>query len=237
MLTSFRRSADALVVGGLTPFTTIDFPGRLAAVVFCQGCPLRCGYCQNPDLIDASAPGAHAWRDVVAFLESRRGLIDAVVFSGGEPLVQGGLAAAMAEVRDLGFAVGLHTSGAAPARLRDVLPLVDWAGFDAKAPFDAYARVTGVAGSGTKAREALMDLLASGVDFEARTTLDPGVLEAPDVLQLADEISGLGVTSFALQAMRPAGPATRARLPRWARDPAFVSSLNTKFKSVTFRES
>lgn len=105
-----------LVVGGLTPFTTIDFPGRLAAVIFCQGCPWRCGYCHNAHL-HACGSGERSWPDVRGWLTSRRGLLDGVVFSGGEPLLQRGLAPALGEVRSLGFATGLHTAGIYPERL------------------------------------------------------------------------------------------------------------------------
>src|SRR5574344_952683 len=94
--------AAPLRVSGLTRMTSIDFPGQLAAVVFCQGCPWRCGYCHNPDLLDATAPAAMAWGEVLAVLHQRQGLLDAVVFSGGEPLLQPGLPAALQEVRALG---------------------------------------------------------------------------------------------------------------------------------------
>ena len=87
---------STLRIGGFTPFTTTDYPGQLAAVVFCQGCPWRCAYCHNPHLLPVEGPESHAWPDLLRFLASRRGLLDAVVFSGGEPTLQGGLADASA---------------------------------------------------------------------------------------------------------------------------------------------
>lgn len=111
-----------LEIGGLTPLTTIDFPGRLAAVVFCQGCPWRCGYCQNAHLIPPSAEKRVPWADVLAFLERRRGLLEGVVFSGGEPTLQAGLPEALRQVRDLGFATGLHTAGPSPSPPRSPGP-------------------------------------------------------------------------------------------------------------------
>ena len=113
--------AAPLRVSGLTRMTSIDFPGQLAAVVFCQGCPWRCGYCHNPELLDASAGGAIAWESVLAFLHGRRGLLDGVVFSGGEPLAQSALPQALAQVRAMGFATALHTGGMYPDRLAAVL--------------------------------------------------------------------------------------------------------------------
>jgi pyruvate formate lyase activating enzyme len=189
-----------LVVGGLTPFTTIDFPGRLAAVVFCQGCPWRCTYCHNPHLLPRRH-GKLAWPALLDWLATRRGLLDGVVFSGGEPLLQRGLAAALAEVRALGFATALHTAGIYPERLAAVLPLLDWVGFDVKAPFDEYARIVGSEG-GAAARAALEMLLASGLDHEVRLTVAPEI-DAAAVERLRSELAGLGVAHLSLQTCRP----------------------------------
>ena len=166
-----------LRVGGLTRLSASDYPGKLAAVVFCQGCAWRCGYCHNPEL--QPARGAHEipWREVVAFLGRRRGLLDAVVFSGGEPTQQRGLAAAMREVKAMGFLVGLHTAGIVPRRLAEVLPLVDWVAMDAKAAFARHERVTRAAGSGARARLSAGLIRASGVAFELHAiAAEPGGL-------------------------------------------------------------
>jgi pyruvate formate lyase activating enzyme len=158
-----------LRVGGLTRLSAADYPGKLAAVVFCQGCAWRCGYCHNPELQAARGAREIPWEKVRAFLEKRRGLLDAVVFSGGEPTQQRGLAAAMREVKALGYCIGLHTAGIVPRRLAEVLPLVDWVAMDAKAPFCEHERVTGARGSGRRARQSLDLLLASGVAREVHT--------------------------------------------------------------------
>jgi len=198
------------VVGGITPLTTTDFPGALAAVLFCQGCPWRCGYCHNPHLIPREAEPALAWADILAFLERRRGLLDAVVFSGGEPTLQSGLAEAASEVRRLGFKVGLHTAGNYPDRLRDLLPLLDWVGLDIKAPFEAYERATGVPGSGERARKSLALLLESGVACEVRTTVHPLIFGTEALFSLAGELAAAGVRDYALQEFRPQGCADEA---------------------------
>jgi pyruvate formate lyase activating enzyme len=158
-----------LRVGGLTRCSATDYPGKLAAVVYCQGCAWRCGYCHNPELQSARGAREIPWADVVSFLERRRGLLDAVVFSGGEPTQQPGLAAAMRQVREMGFLVGLHTAGIVPWRLEKVLPLADWVAMDAKAPFADHEQVTGVRGSGERARLSADLLRASGVACEFHT--------------------------------------------------------------------
>jgi len=158
-----------LRVGGLTRLSAADYPGKLAAVVYCQGCAWRCGYCHNPEL--QPARGAHeiAWAEVVSFLERRRGLLDAVVFSGGEPTLQRALRDAMQAVKAMGFLVGLHTAGIVPRRLAEVLPLVDWVAMDAKACFGDHERVTRVRGSARPAQRSLDLILASGVEREVHT--------------------------------------------------------------------
>jgi len=194
-----------LRVGGFTPLSTTDWPGMLAAVVFCQGCPWRCGYCHNPGLIPARGEHEILWEEVMTFLHRRRGLLDGVVFSGGEPTLQAGLPDAMREVRALGFRIGLHTGGMLAKRLDAVLPLVDWVGLDVKAPFSDYPRITGVAGSGAHALAGLQQVLASGVDHEIRTTVHPALLDDVTVADMAGDLAARGVRHYVIQAFRSQG--------------------------------
>ena len=210
---------NTLTLGGLVPFSTVDFPGRLAAVLFTQGCPLRCRYCHNPHLRHRAAPPTQDWASTVAWLKRRTGLLDAVVFSGGEPTTQPGLADALAEVRDLGFSTGLHSAGTHPRRLAQVLKLLDWVGLDVKAPFDRYAAVTGSARSGTQARRALESVLASGISYELRTTVHAALLGAADLLAIAEDLQARWVRRWVLQVFRPTGCVDAALLtpsgPGW----------------------
>ena len=154
--------------GGLTRLSASDYPDKLAAVVYCQGCPWRCRYCHNGHL-QPSTGDLIPWKDVLQFLAKRRGLLDAVVFSGGEPTLQASLKNSMETVKAMGFLIGLHTAGVVPRGLARVLPLVDWVGMDLKAPFEEHERVTQVRGSGRRARES-MDLIAkSGVPHRFHT--------------------------------------------------------------------
>ena len=192
-------------IGGFTPMTTTDFPGRLAAVVFCQGCPWRCGYCHNTHLQARETGPDASWPEILAFLDRRRGLLDGVVFSGGEPTLQQGLAGAMVEVRARGFEIGLHTAGIYPERLGPLLPALDWVGFDIKAPFSSYDSITGVPGSGKSAQRSLEALLASGCAYEVRTTLHSAQIGLSGVLALAADLHAYGVRHWALQEFRPQG--------------------------------
>lgn len=199
---------EGIRIGGLTPLSSLDFPGTLAAVVYCQGCPWDCPYCQNANLRPAEGLETHAPQDVLGWLDKRRGLLDAVVFSGGEPTVHRGLGAMADAVRAMAFAVGLHTAGMFPKALEALLPRLAWVGLDIKAPLSAYDRITGKAGSGEAAFASLALLRQSGLAFEIRTTWHPDVLP-PDALEALaaalDTLAGDKPMPWFLQAFRPEG--------------------------------
>ncbi|MEV4777907.1 anaerobic ribonucleoside-triphosphate reductase activating protein [Burkholderia sp. LMU1-1-1.1] len=194
-----------LKVGGYTPFSTTDYPGQLSAVVFVQGCPWRCGYCHNPHLQERTRDSPLSWSALLAGLERRVGLLDAVVFCGGEATMDPALGGAIEQVRTLGFKVGLETACIYPDRLRKLLPALDWVGFDVKAPFGRYVDITGVAGSGEPARESVEAILASGVDYECRTTVHPAQLPPAVLVELATTLADMGVTNYVLQEFRATG--------------------------------
>lgn len=199
-----------LKVGGVMPFSAADYPGKLAAVVFVAGCPWRCGYCHNPHLQQRPQQGEIAWSDVAGLLARRRGLIDAVVFSGGEPTMDPALTDAIHAARALGFGIGMHSAGIYPQRLAQLLPLVDWIGLDIKAPFSGYDKVTRIAASGEPALASLQAVLASGIDYEVRTTVHADLLHEEDLLVLASSLAKMGVRHYALQAFRKQGCANAA---------------------------
>jgi pyruvate formate lyase activating enzyme len=196
--------ADDLQIAGLVSLSTCDWPGKLVATVFLQGCPLVCTYCHNPELLDPRTPGTVTWQQVCELLTKRHGLLDGVVFSGG-PTRQAGLAPAMREVRARGFGVGLHTAGPYPKRFAEVLPLCDWVGLDIKAPEKLYGAVTGVQSAAAKAFACLRVALDSPVDLQVRTTVDPMIMSDDDVAGLTGILSHLGVREHVIQTVRAEG--------------------------------
>ncbi|RRD28919.1 anaerobic ribonucleoside-triphosphate reductase activating protein [Actinomyces bowdenii] len=203
--------ASELAIAGLVPLSTVDWPGRLSATVFTQGCPWNCHYCHNQDLIPIRVPSKVSWREVRDLLSRRRGLLDAVVFTGGEALRQHACAAAAAEARALGFEVGLHTAGAYPRRLTDLVAagLVDWVGLDVKALPEHYPQVVGRPRTGRKAWDCLEMLVEAagrgGPDFEVRTTVAPGDVTAEDAYEVARRVHAAGARTYALQQARSEG--------------------------------
>lgn len=197
-----ERDNRKLQVGGYTPLSTLDYPGELAAVVFCQGCLWRCRYCHNKELIRRKCDSGHDWDEILGWLQRRKGLLDAVVFSGGEPTLQAGLPEAIGQVRAMGFKIGLHTAGPYPERMAKLLPLVDWVGLDIKALAAGYLLITGTPGSGDRAWRTLRHVIDSGVDHEVRVTVHEALLSPQHLSELLDRLAASGVRSVALQACR-----------------------------------
>ena len=144
----------ARTVAGLVPFTSIDFPGYLAAVIFFQGCPLRCPFCHNPNL-QPLTDSTQTWEEALAFLKTRKKRLDGVVMSGGEPLMQSSVVQMLKQLNDLGFKTALHTSGVYPEKLQEVLPLLDWVGLDIKGPWDKYDILSGRKKMAEKVQDSL----------------------------------------------------------------------------------
>lgn len=199
------RGSGNLQVGGFVPFTTVDYPGHLAAVIFCQGCVWRCRYCHNPHL--QPFDGGHwSWENILSLLGERRNFLEAVVFSGGEPTVQECLPGAMRAVRDIGFKIGLHTAGIFPDRLAEVLPLVSWVGLDVKAPLDGrYDRITQRKDSFEAPAESLRLLLGSGINYELRTTVHPDLVTPDDLADISSTLESLNASPTKIQPFRPEG--------------------------------
>jgi pyruvate formate lyase activating enzyme len=214
-----------LDLAGVVPLSSVDWPDHLVATVFCQGCPWRCPYCQNAAILDTRTPGIVPWADVQELLERRRGLLDGVVFTGGEALRQAAVESAIADVKALGLQVGLHTAGAYPRRLAQVLPDVDWVGLDIKSLPEDYREAAGYEG-GTKAWESLAMIVderrrrvdsASPFTYEVRTTVFPGSPAERHFEELVARIREAGVEDFALQEARAKGtdPIFQAMATHW----------------------
>ena len=191
----------ALLVGGVVSLSTVDYPDYISSVIFLQGCGWRCKYCHNQHLQPIELSQSLPWEDILELLRSRRGFVDAVVFSGGEPLIQEALPDAIMEVKNMGFMIGLHTAGAVPEMLAKVAPMTNWIGFDVKNDFKDYELITGVPNSGKTALESLKLLVALNVNFEVRITMYK-TLEISVIVDLLKELSSMGVKTVALQKCR-----------------------------------
>lgn len=228
-------------IGGLVSFTTIDFPGRLAAVLFLRGCPLRCAYCSNPHLLNLG-DGEYDPEKIFDFLQARRGKLEGIVFSGGEALMQAdALLPYMRRVKDLGFDIGLHTNGFYPEQLRKAADIVDWIGLDFKATRAKYRELVGNDIAYDRMIESLDLWLSTGRELEVRTTCDPRFVTKDDLLEIAALLAARGVKNFAVQKYVPHfedkdhGTTADAR-EQFFNDSEYRDKINAMFQSVIWRE-
>ncbi|HRR34386.1 MAG TPA: anaerobic ribonucleoside-triphosphate reductase activating protein [Kiritimatiellia bacterium] len=174
-----------MTLAGFVPLSLCDYPGRVASVLFTQGCNFRCPWCHNPHLVPAEPCGGAAVCDTEAVIEtlaSRRARVDSVVVTGGEPTLHADLPAFLRRLRALGLHIKLDTNGSRPAVLRTLFAehLLDYVAMDMKAPWARYAALTGVPACDTAAlRDSVALIARSGVAHQFRTTrVDPLLSES-----------------------------------------------------------
>ena len=190
-------------IGGLVSFTTIDYPGKLAAVLFLCGCPFHCVYCSNEHLIPVGE-GEYDPDKTFNWLRERVGKLEGVVFSGGEALMQmDATIEYMKRVKELGFAIGLHTNGFYPDLMKKIADIVDWVGMDFKATREHYKELTGLDIAYDRMIESLKYWISTGRGLEVRTTCDPRFVSKEDLLEIAKIASDMGAKNFAVQKYTP----------------------------------
>lgn len=170
-------------IAGIQPVSLCDYPGKVAAVVFTQGCNLRCPFCHNGGLIPAEGPNLIPQGEVLDSLSRRSRLLDGVVISGGEPTMQYDLSTFISQVRDLGLSIKLDTNGTRPDIIEGLLAkeLLDFIAMDVKAPFEMYPLLTGVDVSSAAIEASIGLIAASGIGHEFRTTLVRPLLTETDI--------------------------------------------------------
>jgi len=180
-------------IHGLQKMTLLDFPGRVACTVFLGGCDFRCPFCHNFELVELSAPAVMDDGELLCFLEKRRGLLDGVAITGGEPTLRDDLPELMARIRALGFAVKLDTNGAHPDRLAAILEagLADYVAMDIKNSPEKYAATCGLKRIDlAPIRESVGLLMAGETEYEFRTTVVDELHGAADFEAIGAWIAG-----------------------------------------------
>ena len=183
-------------ISGLSNFSTINYPGKSCCVLFAKGCPLKCRYCYNKILLKEPEI---SWEELEEFLESRKNFLDAVVFSGGEPMMQyKELLEKVSYVKSLGYFVGLHLTGlnSDKEEFEKIIQLSDWIGYDFKGIKEKYKKICGL--SFEDFERGLDIILKSGKSFEIRTTLDSN-LTLEDLKSIEGFLLGKGVKDWFLQ--------------------------------------
>ncbi|MGB9846366.1 MAG: anaerobic ribonucleoside-triphosphate reductase activating protein [Desulfotomaculales bacterium] len=182
-----------MIIGGFTKLSTIDWPGKLAAVIFTKGCNFRCPWCHNKGLVWPELYGPEIpEREALVYLEKRKSYLDGVVVTGGEPTIHKDLPAFLRKIRNIGLKTKLDTNGSSPDILEYLLQqgLLDALAVDVKAPLEKYPEVTGVPVDTEALWRSFSLAASSGLPVWFRTTLAPG-LGKEDIEQIIEQIKKL----------------------------------------------
>ena len=182
-----------MLIGGLQKFSLSDFPGVISAIVFTRGCNFRCPYCHNPALVDPSQYAvAIPAEEVMRFLASRKGQLQGVVVTGGEPTLHLDLPDFMAALKSMGYQVKLDTNGSRPEILDRIIGqgLVDYIAMDIKAGAGSYARVAHVDVDVKQIQQSIDMIACSGIPYEFRTTYLEALLSIEDMAGVAELARG-----------------------------------------------
>ena len=181
-----------MIIGGFQRFSLIDYPGKICAIVFTQGCNFRCPYCHNPELVDANPSGLQGVKqdEVLSFLEARRGKLEAVTITGGEPLLQYDIGDFLSSVKSLGYLVKLDTNGSFPSRLETIIRAnaVDYIAMDLKAPLDKYEQVVRRRIDKDQVLSSIKLIMDWDSEYEFRTTVVRSLLERDDFVEIGEMI-------------------------------------------------
>ena len=208
-------------IGGFQKVSLIDYPGRISAVVFTQGCNFRCPFCHNPELVDPERfEGLSPEAEILTFLEKRKGRLDAVVITGGEPTLQPELIPFIIHLKAMGFRIKLDTNGALPDVLEEMLGrgLLDYVAMDIKAPLERYSEVTKTKTDGQRILKSIALIMGSGVDYEFRTTAVKSLLGPGDLEEIGRLVPG--AKRFVLQKFVP----TKTLDRRYLNEPSYSDS-------------
>lgn len=188
-------------IAGLQKTTLLDFPGKVACTVFLAGCNFRCPFCQNAEILDG-CPDEIAEEEFFAFLERRRGILDGVCVSGGEPLV-GDIAPLLRKIKALGYAVKLDTNGAFPEKLKALAAegLIDFVAMDIKSSPARYPLLAGVKCDIRKIQESAAFLSEGSLPYEFRTTCVKPLHRPEDFIYIGQWLAG--AKAYFLQNFRP----------------------------------
>jgi pyruvate formate lyase activating enzyme len=191
-------------IGGLQRISLIDYPGKICAIIFTQGCNFRCPYCHNPELVDPRQYGpAVKEGDVLSFLEKRKGKLEAVTVTGGEPVIQKNLDGFLEKIKNMGYLIKVDTNGSKPEVLEKVIQkkLVDYLAMDIKGPLERYAQIASVKVDTSQISRSIELITSSGIEYEFRTTVVRSQLPLKELVSVAKLIKNARL--YVLQSFVP----------------------------------
>lgn len=200
----FSWKVDRMLIKGIQKVTLLDYPGKIACTLFTGGCNLRCPFCQNASLVTHLDEEKMHEEEVLAFLESRVGKLDAVCISGGEPCLQKDLKDFCLKVKQMGFLIKLDTNGCFPEKIKELLDekVVDYIAMDIKNCPEKYALTAGVKIDLKRIQESVKLIQTSGLSHEFRTTVVQEFHTIQDICKIASWVSP---SSLYLQQFKDSG--------------------------------
>lgn len=203
---SVSARSERMKIGGFQKTTLLDFPGHIACTVFTDGCNFRCPFCHNSPLLER-LPDDELEDDgeVFKLLEKRKGILDGVAITGGEPLMQGDIFDFIEKVKSMGYAVKLDTNGTYPEKLQELLSkkLLDYVAMDIKAPLEKYALVAGTDKFNDRVKRSIEILLSCEIPYEFRTTAVKELHAKEDFEEIGKLIQG--AKSYYIQCFKDSG--------------------------------
>jgi len=224
-----------MLISGLQKLTLLDYPGKTAAIVFTYGCNFRCPYCHNALLVTEKIGETVPEDEVFAFLKKRKGILDAVCITGGEPTLQKDLKAFILKVREIGYSVKLDTNGTNPLLLDELLTegLLDYVAMDIKNSPERYGEATGVKADTDNIMKSISIIKEKAPDYEFRTTITKELHSENDIISICEIIGK--ESKYFLQQFKDSGCLISGGHTAWDIDK--VKALNDRLLSLSFNTS
>lgn len=178
-------------IGGFQKTSLLDYPDTISAIVWTVGCNFHCPFYYNKGIVEGNVKLIPE-KEVLSFLEKRRGLIEGVVISGGEPLLQEDITGFCEKIKKLGYLIKIDTNGTYPEKLKELIDtkLVDYIAMDIKAPKEKYDKLTDTKTDTKKIEQSIELIKKSGINYEFRTTFVPDFLQKQDIIEIAQWLKG-----------------------------------------------
>ena len=217
-----------MIFGGFQKTTLIDYPGKVACMVYTIGCNFRCPYCHNPELVDETVETTWTEDSILEFLRTRKNMLDGVVITGGEPTIHGGLPEFIRKVKELGFLVKLDSNGTNPEMLKKLIAkkLVDYVAMDVKSQIATYSQTVSRPVNGVAIRKSIELLKKGKVEYEFRTTVIKSMQSPEDIKEILEEIKG--AKKYYLQKFIP----TKLLNPQFRRKVSYTDEEFAKFQAL-----
>ena len=179
-------------ISGFQKLTLLDFPGHTACTLFTSGCNMRCPFCHNTPLVTGTAEESYTEEEILSYLQKRKGLLDGVAITGGEPLLQKDIVEFIRKIKEMDYQVKLDTNGSFPEKLKALVKegLIDYVAMDIKSSPEGYSRAAGCKIDMEKIKESVDFLLSGAVDYEFRTTVAKGAVLPEDMEGIGKLIGG-----------------------------------------------